>query len=213
VAHLEASPPQRSGAERLRIGVLASQGDFAAHVEMLRSLGAEPVEVRTAEKIRDLGGLVIPGGESTTIMKAIERDGLEPAIRAHADSGLPILGTCAGMIVCDREHLGLVDATARRNAFGRQIASFEVELEVGGLGPDPMRAVFIRAPWIDEHGVEVEVLASVDDRPVVVRQGQILLCAFHPELTDDSRLHALLMAMATTARERAREMRGVRSAE
>jgi pyridoxal 5'-phosphate synthase pdxT subunit len=106
-----------------------------------------------------------------------------------------------------------VDATARRNAFGRQIASFEVELQVGGLGPDPMRAVFIRAPWIDEHGVEVEVLASVDDRPVVVRQGQILLCAFHPELTDDSRLHALLMAMATTARERAREMRGVRSAE
>jgi pyridoxal 5'-phosphate synthase pdxT subunit len=182
-----------------------------AHLEA--SLGAEPVEVRTAEKIRDLGGLVIPGGESTTIMKAIERDGLEPAIRAHADSGLPILGTCAGMIVCDREHLGLVDATARRNAFGRQIASFEVELEVGGLGPDPMRAVFIRAPWIDEHGVEVEVLASVDDRPVVVRQGQILLCAFHPELTDDSRLHALLMAMATTARERAREMRGVRSAE
>ena len=213
MAHLEASPPQRSGAERLRIGLLASQGDFAAHVEMLRSLGAEPVEVRTAEKIRDLGGLVIPGGESTTIMKAIERDGLEPAIRAHADSGLPILGTCAGMIVCDREHLGLVDATARRNAFGRQIASFEVELEVGGLGPDPMRAVFIRAPWIDEHGVEVEVLATVDDRPVVVRQGQILLCAFHPELTDDSRLHALLMAMATTARERAREMRGVRSAE
>ncbi len=193
--------------------MLASQGDFAAHVEMLRSLGAEPVEVRTAEKIRDLGGLVIPGGESTTIMKAIERDGLEPAIRAHADSGLPILGTCAGMIVCDREHLGLVDVTARRNAFGRQIASFEVELEVGGLGPDPMRAVFIRAPWIDEHGVEVEVLASVDDRPVVVRQGQILLCAFHPELTDDSRLHALLMAMATTARERAREIPGVRSAE
>ena len=193
--------------------MLASQGDFAAHVEMLRSLGAEPVEVRTAEKIRDLDGLVIPGGESTTIMKAIERDGLEPAIRAHADSGLPILGTCAGMIVCDREHLGLVDATARRNAFGRQIASFEVELEVGGLGPDPMRAVFIRAPWIDEHGVEVEVLASVDDHPVVVRQGQILLCAFHPELTEDSRLHALLMAMATTARERAREVRGVRSAE
>jgi pyridoxal 5'-phosphate synthase pdxT subunit len=213
VAHPEASPPQRSGAERLRIGVLASQGDFAAHVEMLRSLGAEPVEVRTAEKIRDLDGLVIPGGESTTIMKAIERDGLEPATRAHADSGLPILGTCAGMIVCDREHLGLVDATARRNAFGRQIASFEVELEVGGLGPDPMRAVFIRAPWIDEHGVEVEVLARVDDRPVVVRQGQILLCAFHPELTDDSRLHALAMAMATAARERATEVRGVRSGE
>jgi pyridoxal 5'-phosphate synthase pdxT subunit len=193
--------------------VLASQGDFAAHLEMLSSLGAEPVEVRTAEKIRDLDALVIPGGESTTITKAIERDGLEPAIRAHAESGRPILGTCAGLIVCDRQHLGLVDATARRNAFGRQIASFEVELEVRGLGPDPMRAVFIRAPWIDEHGPEVEVLASVGDRPVVVRQGQILLCAFHPELTDDSRLHALLMAMATAARERTAQVRGMSSAE
>ena len=203
--------PQRGEAERLRIGVLASQGDFAAHTEMLRSLGAEPVEVRTAAELSDLDGLVIPGGESTTITKAIERDGLEPAIRAHADSGLPILGTCAGMIVCDREHLGLVDAAARRNAFGRQIASFEVELKVGGIGPDPMRAVFIRAPWIDEHGAEVEVLASVDDRPVVVRQGQIVLCAFHPELTDDSRLHALLMAMATAARNRAAEVRGISS--
>jgi 5'-phosphate synthase pdxT subunit len=213
VAHHEASPPDSSEADRLRIGVLASQGDFAAHVAMLRSLGAEPVEVRSAEEIRDLDGLVIPGGESTTIAKAIERDGLEPAIRAHADSGLPILGTCAGMIVCDREHLGLVDATALRNAFGRQIASFEVELEVGGLGPDPMRAVFIRAPWIDEHGPEVEVLASVDGHPVVVRQGQILLCAFHPELTDDSRLHALLMAMATAARERGAPVRGMGSAE
>jgi pyridoxal 5'-phosphate synthase pdxT subunit len=203
--------PERGEAERLLIGVLASQGDFAAHAEMLRLLGAEPVEVRTAEELSDLDGLVIPGGESTTITKAIERDGLEPAIRAHADSGRPILGTCAGMIVCDRDHLGLVDATARRNAFGRQIASFEVELEVGGLGPDPMRAVFIRAPWIDEYGAEVEVLASVDDRPVVVRQGQIVLCAFHPELTDDSRLHALLMAMATTARKRAAELRGISS--
>src|SRR6476620_11515533 len=172
---------------------------------MLRSLGAEPIEVRSPREFEDLDGLVVPGGESTTIMQAIERDRLEPAIRAHFEEGRPILGTCAGMIVCDREHLGLVDVTARRNAFGRQIASFEAELQVGGLGPDPMRAVFIRAPWIDEHGVEVEVLASVDDHPVVVRQGQILLCAFHPELTEDSRLHALLMAMATTARERARE--------
>jgi len=191
--------------------VLASQGDFAAHADMLRSLDAEPVEVRSPEGLRDVDGLIIPGGESTTIMKAIDRDGLEPAIRAHADAGLPILGTCAGMIVCDRGHLGLVDATARRNAFGRQIASFEAELEVGGLGPDPIRAVFIRAPWIDEHGAEVEVLASMEDRPVVVRQGQVLLCAFHPELTDDSRLHALLMAMATAARDRAAEAPGMRS--
>ena len=211
MGHGDPLPPERRGAQPLRIGVLASQGDFAAHAAMLRSLGAEPVEVRSAGEIRDLDGLVIPGGESTTIAKAIERDGLESAIRDHAGSGRPVLGTCAGMIICDREHLGLVDATARRNAFGRQIASFEVELEVGGLGPDPMRAVFIRAPWIDEHDVEVEVLASVDDRPVVVRQDQILLCAFHPELTDDSRLHALLMAMATAARNRAAEVRGISS--
>ena len=194
--------PERGGAEPLRIGVLASQGDFAAHTTMLRSLGADPVQVRTAEELRDLDGLVIPGGESTTIAKAIEHDGLESAIRAHASSGRPILGTCAGMIICDREHLGLVDATARRNAFGRQVASFELELQVGGLGPDPMRAVFIRAPWIEDHGAEVEVLASVDGHPVVVRQGRIVLCAFHPELTDDSRLHALLMALATSSRDR-----------
>jgi 5'-phosphate synthase pdxT subunit len=194
-------PADPGGVARLRIGVLASQGDFAAHAAMLRSLGADPLEVRTAADLDGLDGLVIPGGESTTIWKAIERDRLEPAIREHVESGRPVLGTCAGMIVCDRGHLGLVDASARRNAYGRQIASFEVELEVGGLGPDPMRAVFIRAPWIEEHGPGVEVLASVDDHPVVVRQGQIVLCAFHPELTDDSRLHALLMALATTARE------------
>ena len=195
-------PPEAGATSRLRIGVLASQGDFAAHAEMLASLGAEAVEVRNPAEVEGLDGLVIPGGESTTITKAIERDGLEPAIRAHAAAGRPVLGTCAGMIVCDRRHLGLVDATAERNAFGRQIASFEVELQVEGLGPDPLRAVFIRAPRIVSHGDDVEVLASVDGHPVAVRQGQIVLCAFHPELTDDSRMHALLMALATAARER-----------
>ena len=194
-------PPEPGAQSRLRIGVLASQGDFAAHAETLRSLGADPVEVRTPHELERLDGLVIPGGESTTITKAIQRDRLEPAIRAHADAGRPILGTCAGMIVCDREHLGLVDATAERNAFGRQIASFEVELQVEGLGPDPLRAVFIRAPRITSHGDDVAVLASIDDHPVAVRQGRIVLCAFHPELTDDSRMHALLMALATAARE------------
>jgi 5'-phosphate synthase pdxT subunit len=197
-----AVPPETAEASRLRIGVLASQGDFAAHADMLESLGAEPVEVRTPQGLEDLDGLVIPGGESTTIAKAIERDGLEPAIRAHAEAGRPILGTCAGMIVCDRDHLGLVDARAERNAWGRQIASFEVQLQVEGLGPDPVRAVLIRAPWIADHGDEVDVLASVDGHPVAVRQGQVVLCAFHPELTDDSRMHALLMALATAARER-----------
>ena len=187
----------------LRIGILAAQGDFAAHARVLRSLGAAPVEVRDADGLADLDGLVIPGGESTTISKAIERDGLEDAIRAHVDAGGPVLGTCAGMIMLDRDHLGLMDTVARRNAFGRQLQSFEAELEVEGLGGDPVRAVFIRAPWIDEHGSEVEVLASYEGHPVVVRQGAMLASAFHPGLTDDSRLHALFMAMATSARERA----------
>ncbi len=189
---------------RLRVGVLASQGDFAAHATMLRGLGAEAVEVRTPDQLQQLDALVIPGGESTTITKAIERDGLEEAIRAHADAGRPLLGTCAGMIVCDREHLGLIDAVARRNAFGRQVASFEADLQVDGLGPDPIRAVFIRAPWIESHGPGVGVLAEHDGHPVVVRDGRVLACAFHPELTDDSRLHALLMAMATSARDERR---------
>jgi pyridoxal 5'-phosphate synthase pdxT subunit len=195
VSASELAPPEPREAPRLRIGVLASQGDFAAHAEMLQSLGAEPIEVRSPRELRDLDGLVVPGGESTTIVKAIERDRLEPAIRAHFEEGRPILGTCAGMIVCDREHLGLVDATARRNAFGRQIASFEAELQVEGLGPDPLRAVFIRAPWIEEHAPGVEVLASIEGHPVAVRQDGVLLCAFHPELTDDARLHALFMAL------------------
>jgi 5'-phosphate synthase pdxT subunit len=191
-------PQPGAGAPRLRVGVLASQGDFAAHARILAELDAEPVEVRTARQLAELDALVIPGGESTTISKAIERDGLEPAIRAHVECGRPILGTCAGMIVCDREHLGLIDLTARRNAFGRQIASFEVELVVEGLGPEPLTAVFIRAPWVESHGPGVEVLAELDGHPVAVREGAVLCCSFHPELTDDPRLHALLMAIATS---------------
>ena len=189
--------------ERLRIGVLASQGDFAAHVEMLRALGADAAEVRTPEQLKGLDGLVIPGGESTTMMKAIERDGLADAIVDHLASRAPILGTCAGMIVCDRDHLGMVDVRCRRNAFGRQIASFEADLQMEGIGPEPLRAVFIRAPWVesDSVGAGVEVLAEVGGHPVAVREGQVILCAFHPELTDDSRVHALLMAMATAGRE------------
>jgi 5'-phosphate synthase pdxT subunit len=192
--------PPGEEVDRLRIGVLASQGDFAAHAQMLNQLGAEAVEVRAPDHFAALDGLVIPGGESTTISKAIERDGLEPAIRAHHDSGRPILGTCAGMIVLDREHLRLLDATARRNAFGRQLASFEADLEMQGIGPEPLRAVFIRAPWIESHGPGVEVLAEVSGHPVAVREYQVLAIAFHPELTEDPRIHALLMAMATAAR-------------
>jgi 5'-phosphate synthase pdxT subunit len=186
--------------------VLASQGDFAAHTRMLEGLGAEAIEVRAPDQLDGLDGLVIPGGESTTISKAIERDGLEPAIRAHVGEGRPLLGTCAGMIVCDREHLGLLDVSCRRNAFGRQIASFEADLEIEGLGPEPVRAVFIRAPWVTRVGERVRVLAAVEGHPVMVREGAVILCAFHPELTDDSRMHALLMAAATTARnERAQD--------
>lgn len=186
----------------LRIGILACQGDFAAHVRVLGSLGAEPVEVRLPGDFDGLDALVIPGGESTTISKAIERDGLEEPIRALPESGRPILGTCAGMIVCDRDHLGLIDATARRNAFGRQLQSFEADLQIDGIGPEPLRAVFIRAPWIEERGEDVEVLAEWEGHPVAVREGVVVACSFHPELTDDSRLHALLMALATGARER-----------
>ena len=195
-------------ADRLRVGVLASQGDFAAHLSVLADLGAGGREVRAPEDLVGLDALVIPGGESTTISKAIERDGLEVPIRDHSDAGRPILGTCAGMIVCDREHLGLIDATARRNAFGRQLQSFEADLEFepsSGIGPDPIRAAFIRAPWIESHGAGVEVLASWDGHPVAIREGNVLVCSFHPELTGDSRVHALLMAMATATRERAAE--------
>jgi pyridoxal 5'-phosphate synthase pdxT subunit len=188
--------PQPGWADTLPVGVLASQGDFAAHARMLRAVGAEPVEVRTEAELARVAALVIPGGESTTISKAIERDGLADPIRAHAAAGRPILGTCAGMIVCDRAHLGLVDVLAHRNAFGRQLASFETDLEVAGLGPEPVRAVFIRAPWIEEVGAGVEILATVDGHPVAVREGRVVLVSFHPELADDPRLHALLMALA-----------------
>ncbi|HEX9967135.1 MAG TPA: pyridoxal 5'-phosphate synthase glutaminase subunit PdxT [Solirubrobacterales bacterium] len=189
----------------LSIGVLAVQGGFEAHLSVLRELGAEVREVRTPDDLRGLDGLVIPGGESTTIVKGIESAGLASAIRAHQERGGAVLGTCAGMIVCDDAHLGLLDATARRNAFGRQLASFEADVEVEGLGDEPLRGVFIRAPWVERWGPGVEVLASYDAHPVAVREGNVLACAFHPELTDDSRLHALFMAMTTAARERAHE--------
>ena len=195
------------------MGVLASQGDFAAHGAILRSLGAEAVEVRTPGDCERLDALIIPGGESTTITKAIERDGLAEPIRAHARAGRPILGTCAGLIVLDSQHLGLLEITARRNAFGRQIASFEADISIDGIGPEPFRAVFIRAPWVESHGEDVEVLAEVDGHPVALRSGRILVLSFHPELTDDSRLHALLMAMATAERGRAEGPRHAASAE
>jgi pyridoxal 5'-phosphate synthase pdxT subunit len=185
---------------RLSIGVLAVQGDFEAHRRMLSALGAEATEVRTPDELEGLDGLVIPGGESTTISMGMERDGLDRAVREYHRAGGPILGSCAGMIVADRDHLGLADYLCRRNAFGRQLHSFEEDLRVEGLGEEPLRAVFIRAPWVEEHGPEVEVLAEVDGHPVAVRQGNLLAVAFHAELTDDSRLHAAFMAMCTAVR-------------
>jgi 5'-phosphate synthase pdxT subunit len=187
------------------IGVLAIQGGFEAHGRILRQLGAETREVRVPADLAGLDGLVIPGGESTTIEMGIESAGLGPAIRDHCEVGGTVLGTCAGLILCDDSHLGLVDATAERNAFGRQLQSFEVDLDVAGVGDEPLRAVFIRAPWVRRYGPGVEVLASHGGHPVAIREGRVLACAFHPELTDDPRFHALFMAMTTSARERARE--------
>jgi pyridoxal 5'-phosphate synthase pdxT subunit len=189
----------------LRIGVLAIQGGFEAHIRMLRGLGANAGDVRVPAELEGLDGLVIPGGESTTIVKGIEAAGLEEPIRAAHDAGLAVFGTCAGLIVCDDTHLGLIDAGVRRNAFGRQLQSFEADLEVEGIGEDPLRAVFIRAPWVDRVGPSVEVLAAYGEHPVAIREGRVLATAFHPELTDDSRLHALFMAITTEARKRARE--------
>ena len=189
----------------LAVGVLALQGDFEAHARTLRALGAAPREVRVPADMERLDALVIPGGESTTIGKQIESSGLEAALRAHHEAGRPILGTCAGLIVCDAEHLGFLDAVARRNAFGRQLQSFEADLEVEGIGDEPLRAVFIRAPWVESYGEDVEVLATYEGHPVAVREGSVLACAFHPELTDDPRFHAIFMAMTTAARERAGE--------
>jgi 5'-phosphate synthase pdxT subunit len=177
--------------EPLRIGVLAVQGNFREHAQMLRRLGADAVEVRKPQQLEGLDGLVIPGGESTTFMRLMRLYGLDEAIRGFRGA---VFGTCAGMIVLDRNHLGLVDLTVRRNAFGRQVASFETDLDVVGL-EDPVRAVFIRAPWVEEVGPDVEVLAEVDGRPVLAREGRFLVAAFHPELTDDTRLHEELLEL------------------
>ena len=175
------------------VGVLAIQGDFEAHAGVLARLGAEPRIVRTPADLDGLDAIVIPGGESTTMTLGIEREGLAEPLRELVASGVPTLGTCAGMIMLDRDHLGLLDVSARRNAFGRQVQSFEADLELDGLGGGPMRAVFIRAPWIDDYGEDVEVLAQIEGHPVAVRQRNMLAVAFHPELTDDERIHAWLV--------------------
>jgi 5'-phosphate synthase pdxT subunit len=172
-----------------RIGVLAVQGNFREHAAMLRALGAEVVEVRLPGQLAELDGLVIPGGESTAITRLIRLYGLEEAIRRFSGA---VLGTCAGMILLDRVHLGLVDLEVRRNAYGRQVASFEADLELEGED-EPLRGVFIRAPRVADVGPEVEVLAEHDGEPVLLRQGRFVVASFHPELTGDTRVHEIFL--------------------
>jgi len=184
------------------VGVLALQGGFAAHERVLRGLGAQVREVRVPGDLEGLEGLVIPGGESTTMTLGIERERLAEPLRELAARGTPILGSCAGLIMLDREHLGLMDMSAERNAFGRQLQSFETDLELAGLAGEPLRAVFIRAPWIAEHGPDVEILAEVDGHPVAARQRSMLAVAFHAELTEDDRVHRLFLETVTSRRAR-----------
>jgi pyridoxal 5'-phosphate synthase pdxT subunit len=175
----------------VKIGVLAVQGNFREHVAVLRRLGADAVEVRLPEELEGLDGLVIPGGESTAISRLMRLYGLEEALRRFRG---PVFGTCAGMILLDRGHLGLVDIEVDRNAYGRQVASFEADLELEGR-PEPLRGVFIRAPRVRGAGPGVEVLAELDGEPVLLRQGRFLVASFHPELTDDARVHELFLNM------------------
>ena len=160
---------------------------------MVRALGAQPREVRVPADLEGLDALIIPGGESTVMTLGIEREGLAEPLRQLAQRGIPVLGTCAGMIMLDRDHLGLLDITTRRNAFGRQVRSFEADIQISGMDGGPMHAVFIRAPWVAEHGPDVEVLGRVDEHPVAIRQGNMLAVSFHPELSGDARLHQLLL--------------------
>jgi pyridoxal 5'-phosphate synthase pdxT subunit len=184
----------------MKAGVLALQGDFREHAAMFASAGATPVEVRTAEQLDAVDVLAIPGGESTTISKLARLDGLVEPIRDRARAGMPILGTCAGMIVMANEVvdgeplLRVMDITVRRNAYGRQVDSFEADVDLSGVGS--VRGVFIRAPVVERTGPSVEVLAELDGRPILVRQGALLSAAFHPELAADDRLHRMVLEAA-----------------
>ena len=183
-----------------RIGVLAVQGNFREHAAMLRDLGAEVVEVRVPAQLEGLDGLVVPGGESTAISRLIRVYELEEPIASFAG---PLFGTCAGMILFDRDHLGLLDLSVERNAYGRQVASFEADVELEGE-EEPLRGVFIRAPRVGEIGPGVEVLGRLHGDPVLVRDGRVLAASFHPELTDDTRVHGRFLEMV-------REVQGVRA--
>lgn len=194
----------------MRIGVLAVQGDFAEHAASLRAVGATPVEVRLPAQLEGLDGLIIPGGESTAIGKLLVNWGLLEPLKERIQDGLPVWGTCAGAILLatdvqdalpDQPLLRVMDVAVRRNAFGRQLQSFETELDVPALGRAPVPAVFIRAPRIESVGQDVEVLARVDDGTIAAaRQGALLITAFHPELTPDTRFHEFFVALARRAR-------------
>jgi pyridoxal 5'-phosphate synthase pdxT subunit len=173
----------------MRVGVLAVQGNFREHAAMLRRLGADVVEVRKPAQLEGLDGLVVPGGESTTFMRLMRLYGLDEALRTFAG---PVFGTCAGMIVLDRGHLDLMDLEVDRNAYGRQVASFEADLRLAG-DDKTLRGVFIRAPRVRDHGADVEVLAELEGEPVLLRQGRFLVASFHPELTEDTRVHELFL--------------------
>lgn len=188
--------------QRLAVGVLALQGDFEAHSHVLARLGANVREVRVPADLDGLDGLVIPGGESTTMTLGVKRECLAEPLRELAARGVPILGSCAGLIMLDREHLAIMDMLAARNAFGRQLRSFEADLEMDGIEGGPLRGVFIRAPWIVEHGPEVEILAEVDGHPVAARQGRVTAVAFHTELGRDDRLHKLFLSDITSSSDR-----------
>jgi pyridoxal 5'-phosphate synthase pdxT subunit len=178
------------------VGILALQGGFEAHERVLMRLGASTRQVRVPADLDGLDALVLPGGESTVMTLGIEREGLKEPLCELAAAGTPILGTCAGMIMLDRAHLGILDVLAERNAFGRQLHSFEADFQVDGVEGGPVHAIFIRAPWIAEHGPDVAVLAEVDGHPVAIRQGKIVALSFHPELTGEDRLHRYFLSMA-----------------
>jgi len=189
-----------------RVGVLALQGDVREHARALASAGVEPVEVRRPEELAAVDGLVLPGGESTTIGRLLRIFGLLEPLRAAVRAGLPVYGSCAGMILLaqdvldgrpDQPLVGGLDVVVRRNAFGRQVDSFEADLEIDGLTGPPLHAVFIRAPWVEKAGDDVTVLARVGEHPVAVRQGNLLATSFHPELTGDTRMHELFVDMVT----------------
>jgi pyridoxal 5'-phosphate synthase pdxT subunit len=178
-----------------RVGILALQGGFEAHAKIVRAIGAEPLEVRVPADLEGLDALIIPGGESTVMTLGVEREGLAEPLRRFVDAGTPVLGTCAGMIMLDRDHLGVLDVATKRNAFGPQLRSFETDLDVAGIAGGPIHAVFIRAPWVTEVGPDIEVLGRVDDHPVAIRRGNVLAVSFHPELAGETRLHALLLGL------------------